>query len=221
VPVIARAETEWWQDLYNYGGTGAGVLSLLNDVGPSSTGAGGALGLLGFASGIAQMADPASSTADVVMGGASAYSGGIGFLGSLVPSLGAGGTTGVSATAIGSGALGSGGAWSGLGALGSAGAVIGAGLAGYGAGRVLDEGVGGLMNVTGLSDYLDERKGISRPEGQHGDYSLSGMMGEGMAAQDRLFTQAMRSVGAYDESKPEYTQTIGWQLAEILPSWMQ
>lgn len=222
IPAIARAETEWWQDLYSYGGTGAGVLSLANDIGLGSTGAGGGLGALGLVSGIAQMLDPASSAADVAMGGASAYSGGMGVLGSIFPSLAAGGSSGMSATALGSGALGSGGAWGTVGAgLGSAGAVIGAGLAGYGVGTLLDEGVGALMNWSGASDWLDEQQGITRPEGQHGDYSLSGMSSSAMLAQDQAFTGMMRSVGAYDESKPAYTQTLGWKLAEILPSWMQ
>jgi hypothetical protein len=101
------------------------------------------------------------------------------------------------------------------------GQVAAAGLAGYGVGRLLDEGVGGLMNITGASDYLDEQRGVTRGEGEHGDYSISGMMADSMMAQDQAFTGLMRSVGAYDESAPEYTQTLGWQLAEILPSWLQ
>lgn len=109
----------------------------------------------------------------------------------------------------------------GAGLVSAGGQVAAAGLAGYGAGRLLDEGIGGLMNITGFSDYADQQQGITRPEGQHGDYSLSGMMAENALRQDQAFTGAMRSLGVYDESAPEYTQTLGWQLAEILPSWLQ
>ena len=237
VPLVARAgpswleETaDWWRESYGTVGDVAGEGSLLNELiaaGSGSSGlgsriAGGGLGYLGFLSGVSQMADPASSTGDVVLGGLNAYSGGIGFLGSIFPGLAAGGTAGTGATALGSGALGAGGAWGSLGAgLGSAGAVVGSGLAGYAIGRGLDEGVGALMNWTGASDWLDELQGISRPAGQHGDYSISGMGSSLMLAQDEAFTGAMRSLGVYDESRPAYTQTIGWQLAEILPSWMQ
>jgi hypothetical protein len=222
IPVIARADTEWWQDLYSYGGTGAGVLSLVNDIGIGSTGLGGGLGALGLASGVAQMLDPASSAADVAMGGASAYSGGMGVLGSIFPSLAAGGSSGVGATALGSGALGTGGAWGSLGAgLGSAGAVIGAGLAGYGLGTALDEGSGWVANETGFSGWMDDLQGIRRPEGQHGDYSLSGLGSMSLMGWDRMITEGRRDLGLVDESKPEYTQTVGWWLAENLPSWMQ
>jgi len=109
----------------------------------------------------------------------------------------------------------------GAGLLTAGGQVASAGLAGYGVGRLLDEGVGGLMNLTGASDWLDKQQGVTRPEGQHGDYSISGMMADSMLAQDQAFAGAMRSLGVYDESAPEYTQTLGWQLAEILPSWLQ
>ena len=109
----------------------------------------------------------------------------------------------------------------GAGLLTAGGQVAAAGLAGYGAGRLLDEGFGGLMNISGASDWLDEQKGVTRGEGEHGDYSISGLMADSMTAQDQAFTGAMRSLGVYDESAPEYTQTIGWQLAEILPSWLQ
>ncbi len=117
-----------------------------------------------------------------------------------------------------------------LGAIGTAGAgsiaaaggqVAAAGLAGYGAGRLLDEGVGGLMNITGASDWIDSMRGISRGEGQQGDYSISGMGADIMTAGDQAVTGGMRALGLYDESKPAYTQTLGWQLGEILPSWLQ
>jgi len=93
--------------------------------------------------------------------------------------------------------------------------------AGYGLGRLLDEGVGGLMNITGASSALDEMRGISRPEGQSGDYSLSSMGADAMTGIDQSVTGAMRSLGIYDEERPAYTQSLGWRLAEILPSWMQ
>jgi hypothetical protein len=77
----------------------------------------------------------------------------------------------------------------------------------------LDKGVGALMNATGLSDTIDSMRGISRPEGQHGDYSLSGMGADIMTAADQGVTGVLRDVGILDSSKPEYTQTLGWQLA--------
>ena len=90
----------------------------------------------------------------------------------------------------------------------------------------MDEGVGGLMNMTGTSDAIDSARGISRGvdasgEQQHGDYSLSGMGADVMTAGDQAVTVLLRSAGVYDESAPEYTQTLGLQLAEVLPSWMQ
>jgi hypothetical protein len=33
--------------------------------------------------------------------------------------------------------------------------------------------------------------------------------------------QGLRGLGVLDNDAPAYTQTLGWQLAEILPSWMQ
>ena len=42
-----------------------------------------------------------------------------------------------------------------------------------------------------------------------------------LLALDQGTTGIMRSIGILDESKPAYTQTLGWKLAEILPSWMQ
>ena len=123
---------------------------------------------------------------------------------------------------MGSGALGSAGAFGTAGAaLGSAGAVAGAGAAGYGIGRLLDEGFGGLMNITGISDAIDRSRGISRPEGESGDYSLSGLGSLQMYETDRAITEGMRSIGLFDEERPAYTQTLGWRLAEILPSWLQ
>jgi hypothetical protein len=104
---------------------------------------------------------------------------------------------------------------------GPAAAVAGSGAGGYAAGRLIDEGVGGLMNLTGASGALDRWRGITRPEGQHGDYSISGMGADVATTLDQGFTSMMRYTGAYDESRPAYTQTLGWWLADKLPSWIQ
>ncbi len=106
-------------------------------------------------------------------------------------------------------------------ALSTAGAVAGAGAAGYGIGRLLDEGFGGLMNITGASDLIDGWRGISRPESEDGDYSLSGLHAGNLTVMDRAVTQGLRSIGVFDEERPAYQQTLGWRLAEILPSWLQ
>jgi len=105
--------------------------------------------------------------------------------------------------------------------LGPAAAVAGAGAGGYALGRLADEAAGGLMNVTGASDAIDRSRGISRPEGQHGDYSISGMTADHATSIDQGAISLLRSAGVLDESKPAYTQTLGWQLAELLPSWLQ
>lgn len=187
---------------------GPGMASQAAGFGGLTGGIGTATGALGLVTGLATALDPRASTSDRVMGGLSATSGGIGVLGSIFPSLAAGGSSGLAATATGAGAMGSAGAFGTAGAaLGSAGAVLGAGLAGYGAGRLLDSGV----------DWVGDR--ITGNE--QGDHSISGMGADVMTAGDRAATGLMRSVGLYDESRPEYTQTLGWRLAEILPSWMQ
>ncbi|MEO1763518.1 MAG: DUF4157 domain-containing protein [Cyanobacteria bacterium J06629_18] len=95
--------------------------------------------------------------------------------------------------------------------LGPAAALAGAGAGGYALGGLLDKGVGGLMNWTGASDAIDRSRGITRGQGETGDYSPSGMIGEGLAAADR----GLSSLWA-DKSKPAYTQTIGWKLADLL-----
>lgn len=165
-------------------------------------------------------ANSESGILDRVAGGARGIGGVTGLLGSLgmLPTVGSLG----GAAATGAGATAAGGAFAGAGAAAtSIGALLGAGAAGWGVGRGLDKLVGWGMDATGASDALDRSKGISRPEGQHGDYSLSGMMGDGMHAQDQALTSVMRATGLYDDSAPAYTQTIGWKLAEVLPSWMQ
>lgn len=60
-----------------------------------------------------------------------------------------------------------------------------------------------------LGQFADEQLG------------LSDGLSSGMVAADQLATSGLRMIGAYDESRPAYTQTLGYQLAEILPSWMQ
>jgi len=106
-------------------------------------------------------------------------------------------------------------------ALAPAAAVAGAGAGGYALGKIMDKAAGGLMNATGASDGIDRLRGISRPEGQHGDYSISGVGAELAVLDDQERTEMLRSIGVLDKSKPAYTQTLGWQLAELLPSWLQ
>jgi len=151
-----------------------------------------------------QAFDPESSTGERVQGGLSATSGGIGLLGSLVPGFAAGGTAGLAAP-VGTGAgaaFGAGGA-AGIGtAIGSGGAVLGAGLAGYGLGRGLDN----------LVDWIGDKASGN----EQADHSISGGMADVMTSVDQSVSRLWA-----DESKPAYTQTLGWKLAEILPSWMQ
>ena len=81
--------------------------------------------------------------------------------------------------------------------LNPAGAVAGSFAGGYAAGRLLDEGVGWLgRRITG---------------NENEDYTLSGMLAGGMTRADRAISSLWR-----DESRPAYTQTIGWKLGEWL-----
>ncbi len=201
--------------------------SSLNGLGYLSDAASGAVGggtsVLGLLTGGYGMYDSITrpgtygldDLTDTITNGLSVVSGGIGAAGMFSSSLAAGGSAGLSATTAA--------AFGGTAATaaGSAGAVIGSGLVGYGIGRGLDKGVGGLMDLTGASSYLDEMRGISRPEGQNGDYSLSGLGALGATALDQTVTGGLRSIGVFDEDKPAYTQTLGWRLAEALPSWLQ
>ncbi|MEM8612445.1 MAG: hypothetical protein AAGF93_10540 [Cyanobacteria bacterium P01_H01_bin.105] len=103
---------------------------------------------------------------------------------------------------------------SGIGFLGPKGAAFSGGYAG---GQLLDQLTGTAMNVTGLSDLLDQQRGITRPEDQYGDYSLSGMASNKMVERDQEISPMLLSMlGLYDETKPAYTQTIGWKLADAL-----
>ncbi len=139
---------------------------------------------------------------------------GLGNLGDVVSSSAglfssAVGTTGLAGAGLSAaGATGAGGALTGAAAaLGPAAAVAGAGAGGYALGTLLDKGVGWLG------------KKITGNEG--GDYSLSGMGASAMTSMDQATTGLLRNIGVLDKSKPEYTQTLGWWLAEHLPSWMQ
>ena len=172
---------------------------------------------LGVVSNAMSFEDAISREGPALERGGEAMSSVLGFFSSSVGTLAltGAGLEFAGATTVG-GALSTGAA-----ALGPAAAVAGSGAAGYAAGRLLDEGVGGLMNVTGASDAIDSWRGISYAEGQHGDYSISGIAAGGVTFVDQGFVSAMRSVGAYDESSPAYTQTLGWWLADHLPSWMQ
>ena len=161
---------------------------------------GGITSGVGLVTGLMQAFDPESSTGERVQGGLSATSGGLGVLGSFFPGFAAGGSAGLAAP-VGT-AFGAGGA-AGVGtALGSAGAVLGAGLAGWGAGRGLDN----------LVDWIGDE--VSGDE--QADHSISGGLADVMTSVDQIVSSLWA-----DESKPAYTQTLGWKLAEILPSWMQ
>ena len=113
-----------------------------------------------------------------------------------------------------------------------------AGLAGYAAGRGLDTatgwamrntGAGGLMDrgidaflsATGAGEVMDSVGGGDASAGHRGDYTISDIGARAMTGMDQLVTGGMRAAGLYDESRPAYTQTLGWKLGEILPSWMQ
>jgi Domain of unknown function (DUF4157) len=109
-------------------------------------------------------------------------------------------TTGASSALTG-GAAGLGSA-AGLGTAATAGgAVLASGAAGWMAGRALDKGV----------DWLGD-KISGKPDADH---SISGALGDGMTAVDQGATSLLRNIGVLDESKPEYTQTLGWKLANM------
>jgi len=163
-----------------------------------------------------------------VLGGLNILGGGTSVLGML----------GVLPEVAGSTALGTlGGA--GAGSLAAAGGqVLGSGLAGYAAGRgidyltglamretglgeSLDEGIDSVLDYTGLGDVMESVGGPDAEAGNRGDYTLSGLGARMMTGADQLFTAGMRETGMVDEEEPAYTQTVGWQLAEMLPSWLQ
>jgi hypothetical protein len=182
------------------------------------------------------------SSAGSLLGGATLLGEG-GMAGLLsTGSLGAGALLTTEVGALGGAIAGAGAAGGTAAALGTAatvgGAVLGAGAAGVGAGIALDQGTGKLMrgtglsgvmdrsidsalNFTGLGGVMDSVGGGSAAAGSRGDYTISDMLARGMTGVDQLATAGMRAVGGYDESRPAYTQTLGWRLAEVLPSWMQ
>ncbi|MEC4686088.1 MAG: SpvB/TcaC N-terminal domain-containing protein [Nitrospirota bacterium] len=147
---------------------------------------------------------------NIISNSAGLFSSGVGTI-----ALTGSGLTALGATSTGAAVTGS------VAALGPAAAVAGAGAGGYALGRLGDEAVGGLMDLTGASDLIDSARGIRRPEGQHGDYSISGMGADAATLADQGVTSVMRNIGVFDESRPAYTQTLGWRLANILPSWLQ
>lgn len=166
---------------------------------------GGLASVAGLYTGGRDMLDEDKPWYERGVGAMSAFGGATGLAGTISSMFGsslfaAGGSAGLTAGA-GSALTGGGaGLLTGAGAataLGSAGAVLGAGAAGYGAGRLLDEGVGALgQAITG-----DEQ----------GDYTISGGLAGLMTAAD----QGLTSLWA-DPDRPAYTQTIGWQLGELL-----
>ncbi|MCU0521309.1 MAG: DUF4157 domain-containing protein [Anaerolineae bacterium] len=166
---------------------------------------GGITSLAGLYTGGRDMLDKNKPWYERGVGAMSAFGGATGLASTISGMFGsslfaAGGSAGLTAGA-GSALTGGGaGLLTGAGAataLGSAGAVLGAGAAGYGAGRLLDEGVGALgQAITG-----DEQ----------GDYTISGGLASAMTAAD----QGLTSLWA-DPDRPAYTQTIGWQLGELL-----
>ncbi len=177
------------------GAGGEGATGALGAMGQMASGAGAVLGPLGMLAGGMQISDAVNrpgtfgldDLTDVVLGGAGTIGGAASTVGGLAALTGAGaGTTLGGAAAVAN----------------PVGAVIGAGLAGFGAGRLLDEGVG----AAGRAITGDEQ----------GDYTISGGLADRMTSAD----QALTSLWA-DPDRPAYQQTIGWQLAEALPSWLQ
>jgi hypothetical protein len=100
-------------------------------------------------------------------------------------------------------------------------AVVGSFGVGLGLGRLLDWGSGKVMGITGAAGAIDHARGIRRSEGETGDYSISGVGAIAATQVDEAATSALRHVGLFDQSKPAYTQTLGWRMAEILPPWLQ
>lgn len=227
--IIARREDDY--DELNLGNF-AGIMGLANDIiGNTSslaTGIGGIASGVGLVTGAMDLFGEDSSLGNRIRGGMSVAGGLSGLAGTASSIFGSGslavsGASGLSAT-MGAATSAGGTGLASMGAAGlatSAGAVLGAGAAGYGLGRIGDQLFGGLMNITGASGLIDEYSGISRPEGQSGDYSLSGLGALGAYGIDRTVTEGLRSIGLFDEDRPAYTQTLGWRLAEVLPSWMQ
>jgi Domain of unknown function (DUF4157) len=140
-------------------------------------------------------------------------------VGALGGSVAAAGAAGGTAAAVGTGAA-IGGA-----VLGSAAAGVAAGYAldqgtgklmrSTGAGGLMDRGIDAALNFTGAGAVMDSVGGGSAAAGSRGDYTISDMMARGMTGADQLVTAGMRGVGLVDESRPAYTQTLGWRLASL------
>jgi hypothetical protein len=129
----------------------------------------------------------------------------LGLLGSGASALG--GSSLLAGTGAGAGIASAGAGMSGAAAAaGPAAAVAGAGAGGYALGRLLDEGAGEIGELFG---------------GAEDEYNLSSMGASVATGIDQAAVGGLRSLGVLDEDTPAYQQTLGWQLAEILPSWMQ
>lgn len=101
-------------------------------------------------------------------------------------------------------------------------AVAGAAAGGYAVGTAIDQGFGWLMDATGMSERWDEEAGITRERGgEGGDYTLSGLGSGWLTNLDRDRVERLRARGELNEDTPAYQQTLGWRLAQVLPSWLQ
>jgi hypothetical protein len=248
VQVIAREEESWLESAWNSVTNNAlsGATGLLEEGAQStapifgSARAGQALNTVGSARGLAPVASGGSSIANSILGPLGVISSSMGIydavtrpgnfglenIGDLVSNtlgLGASGVTTLGVVGSGASALGGSSLLAGTGAgagLASAGAgmsgaaaaaapvaaVAGAGAGGYALGRLLDEGAGEIGELFG---------------GAEDEYNLSSMGASVATGIDQAAVGGLRSLGVLDEDTPAYQQTLGWQLAEILPSWMQ
>lgn len=172
---------------------------------PGMSALGGVTSAAGLITGTRDVLDEDKPWYERVVGGMSAFGGATGLASTISGMFGsslfaAGGSAGLTAgagTALTGGGAGLATGAGAATALGSLGAVLGAGAAGYGAGRLLDEGVGALGRaITG-----DEQ----------GDYTISGGLASGMTAIDQALTPLWA-----DPDRPAYTQTLGWKLGEWL-----
>jgi hypothetical protein len=203
---------------------GLGALGFVPGIGPYAKAARGGWEAFraGTNAGQGDWSDALLGGAQAVTSTASALAGASGFsmlgsggLGGLASAIGEGGlgvlgtVGGVqgSALTMEAGAALAGGGGSGLAALGPGAAVAGSLLAGIGAGIGLDH----------LVDWAGDK--ISGNE--DADHSISGGLASVMTGIDEGATGLLRDVGVLDADAPAYTQTLGWQLAEILPSWLQ
>jgi hypothetical protein len=160
---------------------------------------------IGLVTGAQDMMNDKKPWYERLVGGLSAFGGATGSASTIASLFGSGAFSagGASGLAAGAGsALTGGGAGllTGAGAttaLGSLGAVAGAGAAGYGLGRILDKGVGSIANII-AGDAKEDR-------------TLSGYGSRALGWLDKKISGLWR-----DPSKPAYTQSIGWKLANLL-----